>query len=99
MPAVDNKVKELITVFEGEEFEESFKQLVNALPLESCNEIIEGMAGNRDIPTRVKLFSNMIPEYRELVAQAEKIKNMQGSFESSMKYRQFEKQTLLQNLV
>ena len=94
-PVVDAKVRELVTAFgvvdDGEEEgpskqEVAFLALVATLPEATCSAILTGLAGNRDIPTRVKLFSAMLPEYRELKAASARLDVLKKNIEAGMKY-------------
>ena len=92
---MDLKVRELVTAFgavdDGEEEgpskqEVAFKAPVDTLPEATCSNILTGLAGNRDIPTRVKLFSAMLPEYRELEAASARLDVLKKNIEAGMKY-------------
>ena len=89
--AINARMRQVVADFQNEDNSEAaFKNLVNALPLDVCDEIIGGLeAHHRNVPARVKALSLMLPEYRTLCQQINEAEEARTQLESSMLYPRF----------
>ena len=85
--AINSVLKQTVETFENpDNTEQAFKDMVNNVPADVCDEMLEALRGQRNMKLKVEAYALMIPQYRTLVEHIRGAENAKLQLEEATKY-------------